>query len=301
MQMRKLVIVFAALTLPALTIAQAPLTSPAPGKLVDVAGHKLHVLCAGPATATPTVVLDAGGGGSSAAWAQVQLLLAGTVRTCAYDRAGLGWSEPGPLPRTMRQQVFELQELLRAARIRGQYVMVGQSIGGLLVREFQRDYPDEVAGMVLVDPTHESAVLYSLALGRWVRLRELAKGRRVPEPRRDMTPSGAPDANIDYDPEEFQLTYLARLKDPQPLGQRPLIVLGAGKRPAPPGTADSLWARLRAERDSQVKDLAGLSQNSRFVLDPTSGHGIQNDNPVLVVRAIQDVIRAVSQRTRLSP
>jgi pimeloyl-ACP methyl ester carboxylesterase len=84
----------------------------APGKLIDIGGDRLHVHCVGPIAAKPTVVFEAGGGAFSKDWAAVQSLLASRFRTCGYDRAGLGWSELGPAPRTMRQEVFELDKLL---------------------------------------------------------------------------------------------------------------------------------------------------------------------------------------------
>src|SRR6185436_6507543 len=80
-------------------MAQAPPAGPAPGVLVDIGGHKLHLRCVGPADAKPTVIFEAGGGAFSSAWSQVQDLLSGDVRSCAYDRAGSGWSEAGPAPR----------------------------------------------------------------------------------------------------------------------------------------------------------------------------------------------------------
>ena len=100
--------------------------------------------------------------------------------------------------------------------------------------------------------------------------------------------------------EEFQQIYLSRKANPEPLGNRPLIVLGAGKRPKPPGTLDELWKELRREKDEQVQDLAHLSRNSKFVLASTSGHAIQNDDPELVARSIKEVLQAASEGVPLS-
>jgi len=279
--------------------AQTPPSGPAPGVLVDIGGHKLHIRCVGPADATATVILEAGGGGFSTTWSRVQDLLPSRVRSCAYDRAGSGWSEPGPAPRTMKQEVFELHALLRAAKVRGPLVLVGHSIGGLLVRLYADRYGSDVVGVVLVDPAHESAVLYSLPLGRWVRLREQARDRVVPDPRREGKASTQYNPDDDYLAEGFRALYVGRQANPEPLGNRPLIVLGAGKRPPPPGTSDSLWEVLRSERDQQVRDLAGLSRNSKFVLDSASGHAIQQDNPSLVAHAIEEVLEAATRHARL--
>lgn len=282
------------------TMAQTP-AGPAPGVLVDIGGHKLHLRCVGPAGGRPTVILEAGGGGFSNSWSLVQALLSSRVRTCAYDRAGLGWSEPGPAPRTMRQEVFELHALIEAAKVPGPFVLVGQSIGGLLVRLYAERYGSDVVGIVLVDPTHESDVLGSVRYGGWVRLREKATGRAVPEPRPEGKASTQYNPEDDYLAEELQQIYLSRKANPEPLGNRPLIVLAAGRRPAPPGTPEDLWTQLRVEKDGQKIDLSRLSSNSKFVLDPSSGHAIQSDNPQIVARAIEAVLAALAKGVRLVP
>jgi pimeloyl-ACP methyl ester carboxylesterase len=122
----------------------------------------------------------------------------------------------------------------------------------------------------------------------------------VPEPRREGKAGAEYRQEDDYMAEEFQQLYLSRQAKPQPLGDRPLIVLGAGKRPKPPGTSDEEWKALRQERDELVQDLARLSRNSKFILALTSGHAIHNEDPHLVARAIQEVIEAVSKRVPLA-
>ena len=101
---------------------------PPPGTLVDVGGFRLHINCVG--TGSPTVVLDAGLGGSSLDWSLVQPELGRSTRVCAYDRAGMGWSDPGPQPRTPGQIARELHTLLTNAGIAGPYVLVGHSLAG---------------------------------------------------------------------------------------------------------------------------------------------------------------------------
>src|SRR5690349_22698564 len=120
---------------------------PAPGQLVDVGGYRLHIQCVG--TGSPTVVLDAGLGGSSLDWSLVQPELGRSTRVCAYDRAGMGWSDLGPQPRTPRQIADELHTLLTNAGIAGPYVLVGHSLAGKNVRLFAQQYPAEVGAMVL--------------------------------------------------------------------------------------------------------------------------------------------------------
>jgi pimeloyl-ACP methyl ester carboxylesterase len=127
----------------------------APQRLVAIDGtRQLNIYCTG--TGSPTVVLDAGGGSWSLAWAAVQPLVAARTRVCSYDRAGLGFSDPGPLPRTTAAIVADLHELLHRADERPPYVLVGHSMGSFDVRLFADQYPDELAGMVLVDPSSEA-------------------------------------------------------------------------------------------------------------------------------------------------
>lgn len=126
---------------------------PPPGRLVDVGGHRLHLHCMG--EGSPTVILEAGWGSFSSDWSLVQPTLAKRTRVCAYDRAGSGWSDAGPLPRTPQQIAAELDTLLRNAGENGPYVLVGHSLGGRYVRMFAAQHPEEVAGLVLVDARHE--------------------------------------------------------------------------------------------------------------------------------------------------
>src|SRR5436309_11211668 len=121
---------------------QPPL--PPPGRLVDVGGWRLHINCTGKARASqPTVVFEAGIGDFSVEWSLVQPGVAKFARVCSYDRAGDGWSDVGPFPRTMRQIVYELHTLLDRAGERPPYLLVGHSYGGWLVRTYQATYASE--------------------------------------------------------------------------------------------------------------------------------------------------------------
>jgi pimeloyl-ACP methyl ester carboxylesterase len=125
---------------------------PPPGHLVNVGGYSLHINCVG--EGSPTVILESALGAMSAHWVRVQQVVAETTRVCAYDRAGMGWSEPGPEPRDARQISSELHTLLKDADTEGPYVLVGHSYGGLYARMYAARYPNEVAGVVLVDSSH---------------------------------------------------------------------------------------------------------------------------------------------------
>jgi pimeloyl-ACP methyl ester carboxylesterase len=125
---------------------------PHPGMLVDVGGHQLHIYCTGESRrAAPTVVLEAPEGGMSAEWGWVQSAVSRNRRVCSYDRSGLGWSEAGDRPYDPARVPEELHQLLRNAEIAGPYILVGQSLGAAFARLFAARYPDEVAGLVLID------------------------------------------------------------------------------------------------------------------------------------------------------
>ena len=122
---------------------------PPPGEMVDVGGYGLHIDCVG--RGSPTAVLDAGTGEMSADWALVKREVSDTTQVCAYDRAGMGWSEVGPEPRDAKRISGELHALLEGAGIEGPYVLVGHSFGGLYAQTYAARYPDEVAGVGLIE------------------------------------------------------------------------------------------------------------------------------------------------------
>src|SRR6201998_647023 len=129
--------------------APADLVYGRPGQLVSVDGFRLNLYCMG--NGSPTVVFDSGWGDWAPAWSKVQPEIAKWTRVCSYDRAGTGFSDPGPLPRTSVPNAEELRTALHHAGIDGPYILVGSAFGGDNVRTFADLYMDEVAGLVLVD------------------------------------------------------------------------------------------------------------------------------------------------------
>jgi len=134
---------------------------PPPGQLVDIGGQRLHLNIMGENNGSLTVILEAGMVSFSSNWAWVQPEVAKVARVVAVDRAGLGWSNPGPKPRDAGQSASELHTALEKLGIHGPYILAGHSYGGLAVRAFAALYRDEVAGMVLVDGSHPD---------QWVRM-----------------------------------------------------------------------------------------------------------------------------------
>ncbi|MFN0104970.1 MAG: alpha/beta fold hydrolase [Bryobacteraceae bacterium] len=161
-------------------VAQVP---EPPGQPVDLGGRNLHIHCTG--SGSPAVILEAGASGFSIDWSLVQPDIAKTNRVCAYDRSRLGWSDPGPAE-TAVNFVQDLHRLLAAANEKSPYVLVGASMGGIYVRLFQMQYPDEVKGMVLVDPTHEFR-MYTTYAGKSVPVASLsAEQYRTVMPKDDV-------------------------------------------------------------------------------------------------------------------
>ena len=252
---------------------------PPPGEMVDVGGYRLHINCVG--QGSPTVVLDAGSGGFSAQWVRVQREVSDTTRVCAYDRAGMGWSEMGPDPRDAKQISSELHALLSKAGIDGPYVLVGHSFGGMYMQTYAARYPDEVAGVALVDSSTEldqfsprpqaresyqpqkqrSAVVPQLAqlgvslLARLGVVRLLSKldpaPPELPQKQREQIDALTPSTRqvSTYAGEFFAPTQTLRVGSQGSLGGKPLAVVTAGK--SEPG-----WLKRQDE-------LATLSSNSK--------------------------------------
>ncbi|HEY6253947.1 MAG TPA: alpha/beta hydrolase [Candidatus Angelobacter sp.] len=192
--------------------------SPRPlGRMVDLGGYKLHINCIG--EGKPTVVLSIGGGGFSTDWALVQSKVAAFTRVCSYDRSGAAWSDLGPKPRTMDQEAFDLHRLLAAAGERGPYVVVGQSLGGMVVRIFTEKYRSETAAVVLVDAYSEDSQLFTN--GKMQRMRLAAKDRPVPAPRTSLAATDGMTSAELQKTEAFVKQYIGNPKIDPPYDRLP--------------------------------------------------------------------------------
>ena len=273
-----------------------------PGLLVPVGEHRLHLTCKG--SGAPAVILDAGLGGNSLEWSRVQPVLAQRFMTCAYDRAGYGWSEGGPLPRTSERIVFELNVLLRNAAIPSPYVLVGHSFGGLNVRLYASYYPDQVAGLVLVDAAHEnqfdemamSGDLGSLPVGSNFFLTSIPG---VPRNLPSSVQSLAQEMNAQYKTHRafrgelsgFRVS-AAQVKRATISDAIPMAVLTRGLRVWP---QTEVGDRMElAWRNLQV-DLARNGRDTRHIIAENSGHYVHLDEPALVVEAVTWVAREVDR------
>jgi pimeloyl-ACP methyl ester carboxylesterase len=147
-----LLLVAAGLVYESVSSARAWRAHPPPGELIDVGDYRLHVHVMGENRGRPAVILDHGGTSMSLQWGWVQPELAQHTQVVAYDRPGMGWSDPAPRQLEAQEAVGHLHSALQQAGITGPYVLVGHSMGALMARTFALRYPDEVAGLVLVDP-----------------------------------------------------------------------------------------------------------------------------------------------------
>jgi len=284
---------------------------PPPGKLVDVGGYRLHLHCVG--EGSPTVIMEAGGGGNVLHWMLVQPAIAQSTRVCAYDRAGMGWSEPGPLPRTPQQIVAELHTLLTNARIPGPYILLGHSIGGKYARLYASQYPQDVVGLVLVDGRHEDVdtamtpamraddrsnvqmqqrIYWSLGRLGVMRLMPPSLAGIDADTRTKLAVMASDPKRLSTQWDEYTVWADAdvALHAAAPLERLPLIVVSSG---------------LMAERDpilrAAMRTQAGLSSNSRLVIATESGHPIQFDQPELVIDGAQQVLKSARTGQPLHP
>lgn len=283
----------------------------APGQLVDVGGYRLHLNCTGSnAAGNPTVILEQGLGGISSAWALVQPEVAKVTRVCSYDRAGMGWSDSGPEPRDAQQIATELHSLLQNANIQGPYVLAGWSFGGLYIREYASQYPDEVTGMVLLDSSHpgqwtstpegqaqfeSSSMIYSVspALARLGVMRVM--GSLQPAVSLPMPHSGAIKASFaatkDWDAQSAEFlaspATTTQVNESVSLGNTPLFVLTATEHGMPPNQ-EELWQNWQI-------DLATLSTNSIHKIVEGANHAsfwLEMEGAQASVDAILQVVQA---------
>jgi pimeloyl-ACP methyl ester carboxylesterase len=269
---------------------------PAPGQMVDVGDYHLHINCTG--TGSPTVVIVAGLGDWSTTWGGVvQPEVAKTTRVCTYDRGGLGWSDPTPPPGDADQFAKELHTLLQNANVPGPYVMVGHSLGGLVVRIFAHDYASEVLGVVLIDSMNPKQVTQSLSNSQarqyffQALLARFGIGRLIVK--LGIFPS-VPEAAyypLYIRPQSLQASAneskglpasAAEAATVKNFGDLPLIILTAKLNPIPG------WPEWQTE-------LLQLSSNSQHLFAENSGHNIQGDEPEAAVAAILQMLQQVHE------
>lgn len=291
-----------------------------PGKFIEINGKNWHYQMMG--EGYPTVIFDSGSGGTHLDWQVVQPEVAKFTRSLTYDRAGYGWSDSSSEPRTAEQAVCELRQLLKKAEIEPPYILVGMSLGGLFTRLFAYHYPEEVAGMVLVDVAHER--MYEDFPAEWVELNKrlervlihvlpitgriglfrllvtfdslpMAAGlfQRFP-------PSIRPLAKAMYSHTQFgkafaqesaavsvSMNQVEQARMTKPFPNIPLIVLSAGK------TDFDITQEVLEKLQKLHAELANESPQGVHIIAHESGHVIQLDDPKLVTDTIRQVVEKV--------
>jgi len=317
---------------PCLLRAAAP---PAPGKLVDLNGHRLHVNCTG--RGKPTVVVENGLGDFSFDWALVQSRVATFSRICTYDRAGYAWSDPGPKPRTFAQLNLELHDALTKLGEHGPFLLVGHSYGGPVARNFALIYPKDVVAVVFVDAAHEG-LRVPIGQKKTIRLGQDATGTPIPAAREALGPADRPTIRSEdlpvelknlepmfkalpeaqqqmqlwaqqqpgvYDAQQSETQwsgeYFAKWQaSPQTgaLGNIPVMVLSRADGGYNDADLDIPAAQYEQERKEGQRKLAMLSSNSQQIV-VRSGHNMNLEAPEVVTNAIREVVNAVRSHKKL--
>jgi pimeloyl-ACP methyl ester carboxylesterase len=282
---------------------------PAPGRMVEVEpGRRLHILCKGD-SARPAVIFEAGLSqyAANSTYGAAQDAIAPFARVCTYDRAGLGWSDAAPAGWTQEAMARDLHRLLANAGLRGPYVLVAHSLGGLLARTYARTYSKEVAGLVLVDSTTEADFpeFESARAGIVAQIDSALAGARPGIPVIGLPGGTSPEMALAFTPEilrgvKTEFEAFAALPEAMrrpggfgTLGGLPLIVIRRGRTAQPPGEAD---ARHRAAQEA----LAAISTDSLSIVAQNSGHTIPLDEPQVVADAVRRMLAALRARATLA-
>ncbi|SFK30558.1 alpha/beta fold hydrolase [Methylophaga sulfidovorans] len=261
----------------------------APGVRYDVGGYKLHMLCKG--QGQPTVIIDTGLGDDSTAWFDIQNKIAKNTHTCVYDRAGYGWSDAGPQPRTSVRIANELEALVHKAKLVGPFILVGHSFGGYNMRVFAANHPEEVMGIVLVDASHENQYeMLNIKLPQnYNRKRNIII---FPKPSGDpMTTeqSMLKERAINAARSEISSLYQSALqvKHLRHLPNVPLVVISRGQSEwqgqKDAENREKIWVHLQ-------QDLWKLTPHSQHLFAFHSGHDIHLHQPDIIVSAVLDMV-----------
>jgi pimeloyl-ACP methyl ester carboxylesterase len=275
---------------------------PPPGKLVDIGGYRLHLYCSG--EGGPTVILDYGRVGSYLDWYHVQPQVARFTRVCSYDRGGYGWSDSSPKPRLPSVMAEELHTLLTNAREKPPYVLMGHSFGSFDVLMYAHKYPEDVAGIVLVDGSHPDHVLpFHWRDKLWLRLMEFSAPFGLPRWRRWC--GGGPPEIAPIRTAIFCRSHVYRTDYAQwaafpdgaeevrrlgSLGDVPLQVVS--RDPDRRSSSDDSMFSSREQHWLKLQqELLQLSSNATHTIATGSGHDVMNDRPDVVVEAIQQIVK----------
>jgi len=306
-----------------------------PGGMVDIGGYRMHLYCTG--DGSPSVILLNGAGDIFSDWALVQPDIANFTRVCSYDYAWEGFSDAGPVPITMHQQVFEAHLMLKNAGIAPPYVLVGHSSGGMVAQLYTITNPTDVVGLVLVDSLHENTVMGNSMF------RSRATGKTVPPPQTMKTsppPQPTPEEQRHFEERKKRAQAESATPVEPPLNRLPSGVLQlrawvhAHPRLLTGAQSDPMlwipeelqqvheWRQGKVhpfgdipvivigvlrdnpasleERRRQLDDMASLSRNGKVVMDSNSGHHVQWDDARFVIEIVKEDYEAAIHHAKLA-
>ena len=288
-----------------------------PGTMVDVGGYRLNLYCSG--AGTPTVVMESGGGWGAIGWAGIQDSLAARAKTrvCSYDRAGMNFSDVGPVERPAIQTIHDLHELLKRAKIPGPYVLIGWSAGGMMIRWFASLYPSETGALVIVDGSDSDYTDPKSNL-EWITRRSVRLQACVDAVKtRTLTSDQAlfqrcraslfpfqysealNKANLakmtsveSYEQSLYEVQHAqegadALKADRKPLGSIPVRLLMA---------SEHVSEASFVEFATNCEKIAASSDNGLLIIVPKSAHMIQYYRPEVVIDTIADMVAAARAR-----
>jgi len=275
---------------------------------VDIAGRRLHLVCTG--SGAPTVVFESGLGEGWYSWALVQESIGTHARACSYDRSGIAFSDPDPSPRTVDRLIEDLHELLVRSGEAGPYVLVGHSLGGLLVRRYAKSYPADVAALVLVDSIHENGKRGTPPELEAIQTRALAarakqlkawhqSGHFEPMTFHDRLPKtlaallGPRSATAAWWDARFAENTLPDAEDDLSPAQHhldvPLVVITATNWPTPAGFPAGPW-KQNTERRLRLQDELATRSDHPTHLFAKTGHHIQLEDPEVVIGEVLKLV-----------
>jgi pimeloyl-ACP methyl ester carboxylesterase len=270
-----------------------------PGKRFDVGGYQLHIHCSG--SGSPTVIVDVGLGDDSTDWLPIQQAVSHNSRICVFDRPGYGWSDFGPAPRTSNRIASELEILLEQADIAPPYILVGHSFGGYNIRIFAANNPQMVAGMVLVDASHEDQYnQFQIKLPNNFDRRGTIM--ILPKSTDSMAHANKPPILREraFHAARAEISALdessVQLQKNSALPVVPLIVISRGK---PEWYGDANQQQREKTWINLQQDLSRLSPISSHMFAHQSGHAIPHEQPEIIIEAINDIVSRVHARNVL--